>query len=1013
LRNPFDVSQYSLNFTSGEIFDPVSGGMLGIDYIMKHIQDAILLRQRAVSDAYSRTIPFNPVDVSGLIFDTPSSIYTASEILNSAMMQFLAGHPSGEYERIILSGCSADAIEPNGFFQKVTYNTGKYDPTDGYYLNINQLVGDNVSTSDLTTIAIPPVFGSDATPSMLSYARAQGAWANSFLKILNKLSYIHKSLSVNIPNVNCAGENDACTFNYALNGNEVDQMWADNPVEVIIDVENALTCSSISEFGYLCLSFSSLVGKHRVVVLPTIDRLSADNTSILRSKLFGFSEIGQDGIPYGGGSPVNPYGYLNPSVYTNISSQVVRMDVNGVGVECPVNPIADSSCINTATQFPPSPWKKQNNVAKLCIPVNYNMFSTSSDPDDGWRYKIRLIIFPNCSIGATSMSWSVALNCMDCSCDDVFCGGDDPPPPPGPSRSICAFSQTRAGSGPITVHDYVLSINNALQCPPGSSTGRVCLRFKTNQGSVAPDRLYVLRTWYPPEHDVDSGFTSVSQMINAVRSPVFGANAVDMSGFDSHLRSNTGYYSNVFYVNEALTNRFGNDGLSSFNPYFSSSSDVGVQINCPVSALIVDSGCVHSRLPEDFVPFDAAFSPVEWCYDEGTGSFITCFNIPSDSYSNDVNDPWHKKLRVIVFDDCSNFGTAVWSASSQCIGCSCSLCPCDEYPSSSSSSSSSFKSSSSSSAPSSSSSSKGVSSSSSSSSSSLFVNPCAGIPNCGLGSCDEIPPGQEVDITAYCQICFGYTCPNPIFMSAIDFCTLQLDFGCTEVITSTCCSGGVPVTINQIVRSGGFDCECNIVSQACEENCNNQCIGFGSMVLIADGSSKKVESIVPGDELLSVDFGIDPDFINVFDKDSVPADTSGWKYCTTRVTSVSFGFERQYYLVNNKLRLTYEHPILAFNENKIFFRSVSMMHGTERCYNEKLEEMHLDIRKIDKALATVKINTERSDWFFVDGILVHNAEINGENGANASDPQNNNQQQQLDGGPDPFSSSSSSKILIP
>ena len=196
---------------------------------------------------------------------------------------------------------------------------------------------------------------------------------------------------MSIPNVNCLGENDACTFNYAIQGNEVDPMWIDNPVEIILDVQNALTCSSVSEFGYICLSFSSLVGKHRVVVLPTIDRNSSDNTNILRSKLFGFSDIGADGVPYSGGSPATPYGYLVPSVYSNISSQAVRMDVNGAGIECPVNPLADSSCLNTANQFPPAPWKKQGNVAKLCIPVNLNTFSTAEDPDDGWRYKIRVV----------------------------------------------------------------------------------------------------------------------------------------------------------------------------------------------------------------------------------------------------------------------------------------------------------------------------------------------------------------------------------------------------------------------------------------------------------------------------------------------------------------------------------------------------------------------------------------------------------------------------------------------
>ena len=43
-------------------------------------------------------------------------------------------------------------------------------------------------------------------------------------------------------------------------------------------------------------------------------------------------------------------------------------------------------------------------------------------------------------------------------------------------------------------------------------------------------------------------------------------------------------------------------------------------------------------------------------------------------------------------------------------------------------------------------------------------------------------------------------------------------------------------------------------------------------------------------------------------------------------------------------------------------------------YNEKLEEVGYVVSKIDRALATMKINTESQDWFFADGILIHNAE---------------------------------------
>ncbi len=1020
MPNPFDSSQYKTSITSFEIFDVTTATLSGAQAIMSTLRDAILLRQAAIASGYANDQPFRPVDVSSLSFDTPGGIRSASLIFLDAVLQFVSGHSSGEYERLATRSCNPEAVDPFGFFQKFSFSSGTYNPEEGYFFSLADLFDDGLTQNDINILLQPPTLGNDATPTIPIYVAAQGAWANSLIKILNKFIFIHKSLIFRIPDIECFGSQNNCAFNYSLAGFDVEPTWNDNPVEIIVDVSESLVCAGPNESGYLCLSFSSLVGRHRVVVLPTIDRNSPDNTITLRSRLYGFESIGSEGIPYGGGTGTS--GYLDSQFYSNNAAQAVRFDGAAEGIPCPVSPLADSSCVNTISQFPPFPWKKQGDVGKVCIPINTNHFSTSQEADDGWRYKLRVIVFPNCSpFFASSMQWNLGINCMDCTCDDIFCGGDDPPPPPGPPRSICTFNQTRSGPGPLTVHDYVV-------LAPTNSSDKVCLRFRTNIGSFAPDRMYILRTWYPSDHAVDPGYASVQDMISAVRSPVFGARDVDLTGQGLNQTTSTGYYNPLFYQSEADSNNFSHDSSANKHPYFSrpgAGQPGSARINCPSSAILLDSGCVHSRIPDDFTPYDVDFPIVDWCYEIESGSFIACISIPPEAYSNDINDPWYRRVRIIVFDDCDNIGVAAWTASGDCIGSNCSQCPCDDYvvPSSSSSSSSKVTPSSSSSSeftpPSSSSSSEAEPPPpSSSSSGGTGPVPCTFPPCSSITSCEDIPDDSFVQINDLCTQCYNYLCPNPILIGERDLCLIQ-EFLCFDFVQGRCCPApfGPAQDGVYVQQSGNPDCICESVDikDLCDLNCDQNCLGIGSKVTMADGSLKEIERLKEGDVILSVDFGY---YLSKTDLLSSnynipPRDT--WRYVETTVKSIKFGFEKDYFVINEKLRATFEHPVLVKDQEKILFRSTSIIKPTDKAYNEKLEEMPCVIKKIDMALATVKINTEPYDWFFAEGILVHNAETNGETGIPSNDGGGGgpNPFSSSSSGPDPFGSSSSSvKIIV-
>jgi len=248
-------------------------------------------------------------------------------------------------------------------------------------------------------------------------------------------------------------------------------------------------------------------------------------------------------------------------------------------------------------------------------------------------------------------------------------------------------------------------------------------------------------------------------------------------------------------------------------------------------------------------------------------------------------------------------------------------------------------------------------------------------------------------------------------------CVARRLLGCITDEEVACCLDGVPTIKLQGVDLDPNCGHCNAaITQACLVGCSptpaprlapvdSNCIGVGAKIMMADGTYKNVENIKAGDILLSVDMGVDPDEVDITNIELSLPSVSNWRYTTTVVKSVKFGFEKDYYLLNNKLRLTYEHPIAVKHLDRIFFRSASVLRGDEIMYNEKLEEVGYVVSKIDRALATMKINTESQDWFFADGILIHNAEVDAGIGMVANDPG-------AFGGAVVVGSSSSSKIIV-
>ena len=151
----------------------------------------------------------------------------------------------------------------------------------------------------------------------------------------------------------------------------------------------------------------------------------------------------------------------------------------------------------------------------------------------------------------------------------------------------------------------------------------------------------------------------------------------------------------------------------------------------------------------------------------------------------------------------------------------------------------------------------------------------------------------------------------------------------------------------------------------------------GELITMANGTTKLVENIQVGDNLLSIDFdGLDGD-----------GTWLGWKrtqltlaseYTNTVVTSVRVDVFNKYYNINNGLlKITEEHPVLVKdNSGDIYFKHTRDIVASDWLLNESNE--WVDITSIElietSEFTTYALDVEESDVYFANSIAVHNVE---------------------------------------
>ena len=171
------------------------------------------------------------------------------------------------------------------------------------------------------------------------------------------------------------------------------------------------------------------------------------------------------------------------------------------------------------------------------------------------------------------------------------------------------------------------------------------------------------------------------------------------------------------------------------------------------------------------------------------------------------------------------------------------------------------------------------------------------------------------------------------------------------------------------------------------------CLGIGTPITMADGTTKNIEDINIGDMIRSVTV---PGMPLDFDEENTwsvwegtphgnpPGSVWATAYYdiqeTNRVTPASasvmdiyFDWYENYYLINNSLKATFEHPFFVLRDGNYHFKTTASLLPGDKLFKTDNEFEQIEtIEFINEPLETVNLNVEPLDVYFGGGYLMHN-----------------------------------------
>ena len=157
------------------------------------------------------------------------------------------------------------------------------------------------------------------------------------------------------------------------------------------------------------------------------------------------------------------------------------------------------------------------------------------------------------------------------------------------------------------------------------------------------------------------------------------------------------------------------------------------------------------------------------------------------------------------------------------------------------------------------------------------------------------------------------------------------------------------------------------------------CIVYGMQVELSPNRAINIEHVHPGDVLVGLEIDGLPD--TSYGDDSVHLDwyTINLNAVDTEVTvnHRKTAIYKQYYHINNELKITIEETLLGKRGDVWSFIRVADLRVGDVLYHKTGDRPVTSIEVVDEEVRTVTLNVETSDTFYVQGYLAHNRDSPG------------------------------------
>jgi hypothetical protein len=144
---------------------------------------------------------------------------------------------------------------------------------------------------------------------------------------------------------------------------------------------------------------------------------------------------------------------------------------------------------------------------------------------------------------------------------------------------------------------------------------------------------------------------------------------------------------------------------------------------------------------------------------------------------------------------------------------------------------------------------------------------------------------------------------------------------------------------------------------------------------MSDGTFKNIEDLYIGDEVMAADIpGLgdneaDINNLSLWSSEDISETTK----TTANVTNVIIRSYGEYYLINDGIKITYEHVVPAKKNGVWRFITIEELQIGDIIVDENLQNILVNSKELVKEnVSTVSINTEPKDVYFVEGLMAHN-----------------------------------------